>query len=81
MKIEAKITYMETTQNVADHTQGTRVGLKQPKKLPNLQACSRGIWKTKLSFMKNKTCLVAHNYTSSSVNHMYASKMAKEMLL
>ena len=57
------------------------VGLKQPKKLPNLQACSRGIWKTKPSFMNNKTCFVAHNYTLSTVNRLYALKMIKEMLM
>ena len=45
--------------------------------VPNLQACGRGIWKTRVSFMNNKTCLVAHNYTSSSVNGMYALKMKK----
>ena len=28
----------------------------------------------KTEFYENKTCLVAHNYTLSSVNHMYASK-------
>ena len=31
--------------------------------------------------MRHKTCLVAHNYTLSSVNHMYALKITKEMLM
>ena len=31
--------------------------------------------------MKHKTCLVAHNYTISSANRMYALKMTKEMLM
>ena len=72
---------METTQYVADHTWGTRVGLKQPKKVTQ----PAGLWQrnleNKTKFLKHKTCLVAHNYTLSSVNHMYASKMVNEMLM
>ena len=81
MKNEAKITYGDNTECSRSYIRHSSRTEATKKKLPNLQACGRGIWKTKLSFMKNKTYLVAHNYTLSSVNHMYASKMVKEMLM
>ena len=53
------------------HIKGIREELEQPKKLPSLQACGKGIRKTRQSSMKHKTCLVAHNYALSSANRMH----------